>query len=216
MRRVIVISFLLFILISCGKNPVVPDTQIDSFPMSIGNQWIYEVHNRIVAEPTGKFYPNKPIDTVVLTVLDSLPIRSLSTDDDVLIYSTHQVERRFTEYIDTVFITLHGTHFSMNFDDVWINLNYPLYSNKSWQNGSEYDSTHVYRKSSIETLAGTFRNSFHIQSGRYTGPALNYREQFKDFWLTPNVGIVRFYLRVTDGLLIAEEYSWNLIDYKIK
>ncbi len=203
MKKLSLFLIIIIIFAGCGKNTVEPEIDIYSYPINVGNQWIYEVYENITSE----------YDTVVVTIVDSIPMRAFATEDHL---SCMEIwELKYLEHTDSIEVLIHVDNFQLFFENMIINIMYPLEVSKSWGNDIYYDSAFVLEKNTVSTLYGSFRDSYRIESGRYGGPALHYYEAFKEYWLTSDVGMVKLYVRITDGLAITDSYTWNLIDINI-
>ena len=204
-RSVWLILAIIFLglIISCSDNDdniTGSETvfSMDFFPMEVGSQWTYSVHDTIL----------DTYDTVTFTIIDTTTVFG----EPGTVWVT--VDRNYVPGIQ--FVTVVGDTVKIYYDRSAAPsrmLVFPLYLGNYWEfesvDGNE--GCYVFRDSTISVTAGDFEAKGIVQSYVFE-PFYGVRQNVA--WLTPGVGLVKYEI-IREGYTPETAEFWELLDYKI-
>ena len=201
--------FFSLLIISCNKEKNSSTTQI--FPNNVGNQWVYE-------------YKNGSTTGTQLIFVEVVGKGTLPDGQDATIWTSTLQDGANNRYlIDSSFVVADNqkavfyaapcrTCIPQMFDEKRRYV-FPLQVGNTWFTDKFYgDTTKVLQKSTLTVPAGTFENTFQLS--KTIGYVTN--SFTKDtIWLTPNIGMTKYYQNQYNLGPIPGNGTWELSSYRL-
>lgn len=195
-------AFLIFNACKKSTEPIIIENGHPDFPLQIGNEWIYAVHDSVRLSDDSLIVST---DTLVVTITGDTVL------DNGRAATTWHYQFRDKEYNSFAALsndTLWFYGYPSGYLETFFLL--PLKVGKGWKIFS--DSVVVLSKESILTPMGNFNNVYHLRQSVFQPNAPGYI----DYWISSEYGIVKRFVRIiyTIGMTI-ESSQWELISAKL-
>ncbi|MDE3184986.1 MAG: hypothetical protein KGM16_16360 [Bacteroidota bacterium] len=208
------ILFLLLLTISCSKEDNTPPNTSSNqiFPHNVGNHWVYKYND-------GYTHGDQYI------YVDIVGTGTLPDGQEATIWTTTLQDAASNKYlIDSSFVVIDDkkavfyaapcrTCIPQMFDEKRRYI-FPLQVGNKWFTDKFFgDTTKVLNKNSLTVPAGTFNNTFQLS--KIVGYAVESYTQ-DSIWLTPNIGMTKFYQNQFNTAPAPGNGTWELANYSLK
>src|SRR5665647_883261 len=208
------VLFLLLLIISCSKeSTTLTNTSSNQiFPHNVGNHWVYryddgycnsnqDIYVDIVG--TGKL-PDGQNATILTTTLQDAANNKYLIDSSFVVVDDQKA---------VFYAAPCRTCIPQMFDEKRRYI-FPLQVGNTWYTDKFFgDTTRVLNESSLTVPAGTFDNTFQLS--KTIGYVVN--SFTKDsIWLTPNIGMTKYYQNAYSLGPIPGNGIWELSNYNLK
>ncbi|WP_298299611.1 hypothetical protein [Hydrotalea sp.] len=205
--------FLLIFMVSCSKENNSPSNTSSNqqFPDKVGNHWVYKYNDGSNSEQyifvdivgTG-ILPDGQNVTIWTSTLQDATNRKYLLDSSFVVVDEQK----------GVFYGVPCLTCTTQMPDEKRRYIFPLQVNNKWFTDKFFgDTTKVLNESSLTVPAGTFDSTFELS--KTVGYVVN--SFTKDtIWLTPNIGMTKFYQNEYSLGQLPGNGIWELLSYQLK
>ncbi|WP_298392185.1 hypothetical protein [Hydrotalea sp.] len=205
--------FLLIFMVSCSKENNSPSNTSSNqqFPDKVGNHWVYKYNDGSNSEQyifvdivgTG-ILPDGQNVTIWTSTLQDATNRKYLLDSFFVVVDEQKA----------VFYGVPCLTCTTQMPDEKRRYIFPLQVNNKWFTDKFFgDTTKVLNENSLTVPAGTFDSTFELS--KTVGYAVN--SFTKDtIWLTPNIGMTKFYQNEYSLGQLPGNGIWELLSYQLK